>query len=60
LNSTTRLGERLHQLKQSDADVFMSFDKDDDDALNFVTSAANLRAHMFGIELKSRFDVKCE
>lgn len=36
----------------------MEWDKDDDDALDFATAAANLRASMFGIPLKTRFDVK--
>lgn len=35
------------------------FDKDDDDAMDFVTSASNLRSTIFKIERKSRFDVKC-
>lgn len=36
------------------------WDKDDDLCLDFVTAAANLRAYIFGISLKNRFDVKCE
>lgn len=36
----------------------LSFDKDDDDALDFVTAASNLRARIYNIELKTRFDVK--
>lgn len=36
----------------------IDWDKDDDDALDFATSAANLRATIFNIPLKSRFDVK--
>lgn len=36
----------------------ISFDKDDVDTLDFVTSAANLRSAIFGIEPKSKFDVK--
>jgi len=28
--------------------------------MNFVTSAANLRAFAFSIPLKSKFDIKCE
>lgn len=36
----------------------MEWDKDDEDALDFATSAANLRAAIFGIPLKTRFDVK--
>lgn len=34
------------------------FDKDDVETLDFVASAANLRAKVFGIELKSKFDIK--
>ncbi|KAK9479219.1 hypothetical protein V1514DRAFT_367041 [Lipomyces japonicus] len=36
----------------------LEFDKDDDDTLDFVVAAANLRASVFGIERKSKFDVK--
>jgi len=41
-------------------DVFVpiSFDKDDQDALDFVASVANLRAHVYGIALNSRFALK--
>ena len=34
--------------------------QDDEAAMNFVTSAANLRAFAFSIPLKSKFDIKCE
>ena len=30
----------------------MTFDKDEEDILNFVTAVANLRAYIFGIEQK--------
>ncbi|KAJ8908054.1 hypothetical protein NDN08_008151 [Rhodosorus marinus] len=36
----------------------IQFDKDDDDVLAFVTSAANLRASVYGVELSSAFAVK--
>ncbi|KAI1767070.1 hypothetical protein GGR53DRAFT_518672 [Hypoxylon sp. FL1150] len=36
----------------------ISFDKDDSDTLDFVAASANLRSHIFGIEAKSRFDIK--
>ena len=32
--------------------------QDDHASMDFVTSAANIRAHIFGIAMKSRFDVK--
>lgn len=35
-----------------------SFDKDDDEALGFVTAAANLRAHVYGIPEQTRFATK--
>lgn len=37
---------------------FLIWDKDDADALDFVVSASNIRAHIFDIPRKSRFDVK--
>lgn len=35
------------------------WDKDDKDALDFVAACANIRAYIFGIEQKTRFDIKC-
>ncbi|XP_072519273.1 SUMO-activating enzyme subunit 2 [Salminus brasiliensis] len=34
------------------------WDKDDAPAMDFVTAAANLRMHIFSMNMKSRFDVK--
>lgn len=34
--------------------------KDDPPAMDFVTAAANLRMHIFSMNMKSRFDVKCK
>ena len=36
----------------------MSFDKDDKDTLDFVSSAANLRSHIFGIAKNSEWEIK--
>ncbi|THC98664.1 hypothetical protein EYZ11_001867 [Aspergillus tanneri] len=36
----------------------LDFDKDDVDTLDFVTASANLRASIFGIDPKSKFDTK--
>lgn len=36
----------------------VTFDKDDDEALGFVTAAANLRAHVYQIPEQTRFDTK--
>lgn len=36
----------------------LSFDKDDEDTLDFVVGAANLRAAAFDIESQTKFQVK--
>ncbi|CCE80122.1 Piso0_003221 [Millerozyma farinosa CBS 7064] len=51
--ASSALHERL-----ASSESFISFDKDDDDTLNFVVASANIRAFIFGIELKSKFDIK--
>lgn len=56
--SLVRLTARLQGLRESDPEASISFDKDDAETLDFVTATANLRAHVYGIEEKSRFDVK--
>lgn len=38
--------------------ALIEFDKDDIDTLDFVVASANIRATLFGIERKSRFDIK--
>lgn len=40
------------------ADPIITFDKDDEDTMDFVAASANLRSIIFGIETKSRFDIK--
>lgn len=50
--------KQLRELKRLNDERDLVFDKDDDLALDFVTSAANLRAFNFHIAQKSRFDVK--
>ena len=36
----------------------IEFDKDDEDTLEFVATAANIRSHIFHIPMKSVFDIK--
>ena len=36
----------------------LTFDKDDEDTLDFVAATANMRAIIFGIEPRSKFDIK--
>ncbi|PLW47285.1 hypothetical protein PCASD_02588 [Puccinia coronata f. sp. avenae] len=54
-SSLLALGKRI-QLDASHEPL--RWDKDDDEALDFVTAASNLRATIFGIPQKTRFDVK--
>ncbi|KAG7196224.1 E1 ubiquitin-activating protein uba2 [Scheffersomyces spartinae] len=50
--------QALQDRYKVDPKIPISFDKDDEDTLNFVVSSANLRSHVFGIEIKSKFDIK--
>ncbi len=40
--------------------ISFDFEKDDDDCMDFVTSASNLRGHVYHIEGLSRFDAKAQ
>lgn len=63
-NSLDLLSKRIAEMKkgqpkgESATSPTITFDKDDPDTLDFVAAAANIRAHIFGIDLKTRFDVK--
>lgn len=45
-------------MKALKADDHLVWDKDDEDAMDFVTACANIRSHIFHIAAKSRFDIK--
>lgn len=61
-DSLDRLSKRMIKLKNatdgSGPVPTIEFDKDDDDTLDFVAASANIRSTVFGIERKSRFDIK--
>ncbi|KAI9774285.1 MAG: E1 ubiquitin-activating protein uba2 [Geoglossum simile] len=61
-DSLRRLSTRLQEAQASVANGYASpvltFDKDDDDTLDFVAAGANLRSLIFSIETKSKFDIK--
>lgn len=40
--------------------TFLVWDKDDKSAMDFVTACANVRAYIFSIQQKSRFQIKCK
>ncbi|CAG8738621.1 1955_t:CDS:2, partial [Acaulospora colombiana] len=58
LDSIRRLSARLLNEKKTNPNASLTFDKDDTDALDFVTATSNLRARVFGIEEKTKFQVK--
>ncbi|KAK9332425.1 hypothetical protein V1520DRAFT_334852 [Lipomyces starkeyi] len=61
-DSVERLSARVLELQKNmpegSARPVLSFDKDDDETLDFVVAAANLRSQVFGIERKSKFEIK--
>ncbi|KAI1632442.1 SUMO-activating enzyme subunit uba-2 [Biscogniauxia mediterranea] len=61
-DSLDRLSKRMLELKQKygdkSAQATITFDKDDEDTLDFVAASANIRSYIFGIDRKSRFDIK--
>lgn len=62
IDSLNRLSGRVETLKLSAgkkaSSPALEFDKDDDDTLDFVAAAANLRSLIFGIDFTSKFDIK--
>ncbi|KAH8727690.1 ubiquitin-activating enzyme E1 3 [Phaeosphaeriaceae sp. PMI808] len=62
VDSLQRLSNRLDELRArpdiGNAAPILAFDKDDVDTLDFVVASANLRSHIFGIEMRSKFDIK--
>lgn len=61
-DSLRRLAIRMLELKagvmNGEAPPILMFDKDDEDTLDFVAASANLRSLVFGIDIKSKFDIK--
>ncbi|KAH7039978.1 ubiquitin-activating enzyme-like protein [Microdochium trichocladiopsis] len=63
-DSLDRLSKRMLELKKAhetaskSPEPTISFDKDDQDTLEFVAASANIRSHIFGIDKKSCFDIK--
>ncbi|KAK3986606.1 hypothetical protein QBC44DRAFT_134903 [Cladorrhinum sp. PSN332] len=59
-DSLNRLSQRVLDAKAagSSEDAIITFDKDDEDTLDFVAASANIRSALFGIDRKSKFDIK--
>jgi ubiquitin-like 1-activating enzyme E1 B len=58
INSLIRLSQRVLRAREAGEEDMITFDKDDEDTLDFVAASANFRASLFGIECKSKFDIK--
>ena len=61
IDSLERLSKRVLAIKSNSshsADHTLSFDKDDEDTLDFVAAAANLRSIVFGIPVQTKFEIK--
>lgn len=62
LASIWRLSDRFEkgrtESSTSSSAPVITFDKDDMDTLDFVAASANIRSEIFGIEPKSKFEVK--
>ena len=62
VDSLRRLSKRLEEIRSKpdteNAAPILTFDKDDVDTLDFVAASANLRSLIFGIETRSKFDIK--
>ena len=61
--SILRLSDRMEEIRANssstdNAPAILTFDKDDVDILDFVVASANLRSLIFGIETRSKFDIK--
>jgi len=60
-DSLERLSKRVLEAKATAQDgeaPIITFDKDDEDTLDFVAASANIRSALFGIDRKSKFDIK--
>ncbi|KXS10873.1 hypothetical protein M427DRAFT_36480 [Gonapodya prolifera JEL478] len=58
LKSLRVLATRYQEVRKSDPESGLSFDKDDDPVMDFVAATANLRAHVYGIPQQCRFNTK--
>ncbi|KAF2680006.1 hypothetical protein K458DRAFT_312855 [Lentithecium fluviatile CBS 122367] len=62
LDSIRRLSDRLEETRVNvdtrNSPPILTFDKDDVDTLDFVAASANLRSTVFGIDRRSKFDIK--
>jgi len=58
-DSVKNLSRALEASQEKLPSNHLVWDKDDQHAMDFVTACANIRAYIFGIPQKTRFDIKC-
>ena len=58
--SVNALKKRLEASSAEGENPILVWDKDDEDAMNFVTAASNLRCLIFSIPVKTKFETKCK
>ncbi|XP_020282016.1 SUMO-activating enzyme subunit 2 isoform X2 [Pseudomyrmex gracilis] len=56
--SLKNLNQALRASQEKSSTNFLVWDKDDQHAMDFVAACANIRAYIFGIPQKTRFDIK--
>lgn len=54
------LSKDLSKKQEISPSDHLVWDKDEPSAMDFVASCANIRAHIFGIPQKTKFDIKCK
>ena len=59
-DSVNKLRQKLEGSSAEDENPILVWDKDDEEAMNFVTSASNLRCLIFSISVKTKFETKCK
>lgn len=57
--SIKNLSSNLKNLQEKSPNNHLVWDKDDQNSMDFVAACANIRAYIFGIPQKTRFDIKC-
>ncbi|XP_054015001.1 SUMO-activating enzyme subunit 2 [Hylaeus anthracinus] len=57
-NSVKSLSKTLKASQKMSPNNHLVWDKDDQSAMDFVAACANIRAYIFGIPQKTRFDIK--
>ncbi|KAK4195876.1 repeat in ubiquitin-activating protein-domain-containing protein, partial [Triangularia verruculosa] len=57
-DSLDRLSKRVLESKTAGQDAVITFNKDDEDTLDFVAASTNIRFTLFGIDRKLKFSIK--